>query len=300
MGVQARIPVIDFSAEKDISRAQIREALEVHGCFLLRCTESATLSLTEKMFEGLKSLFDLPDDTKNKYKSSRAYCSYMGKNPSVPFQESFGVNDAYNIESAQAFTSLMWPEGNPDFCNAMNGLSKKMLEVLLAMLKVICESYGAGSSYESFAKNTCAVFRLMKYLVPPSGEAIGLIPHTDKNVLTLLCENGEGLEIMSKDGVWSPLTIPQGCFLVIVGDLLKAWSNGRLHPMKHKVTISGNKDRYSIGLFTIPEDGVPVEVPKELVDNEHPIKYKPVTYNDYMSYYISNASEDAIEKFARV
>ncbi|CAM8910075.1 unnamed protein product [Rhodiola kirilowii] len=305
MGVEAQIPVIDFSAENDISRAQVRDALEVHGCFLLRYNKSATISLTDKMFEGMKSLFYLPDDTKRMYKSSKAYCSYNGKNPYLPLFESFGVDYAYNIESAQAFTGLMWPEGNSDFCDAMNGLSTEMLQVNLAMLKVIFESYGVGSSYESFAKNVCAVIRMTKYHVPPSGDAIGLAPHSDTSLLTLLCENAEGLEIMSRDGNWSPVSIPQGCFLVIVGDLLKAWSNGRLHPVKHKVTLGGNKDRYSIVHYTIPEDGVFVEVPKELVDNEHPIKYKPLTYNDYMSYYISNvnkdaAPEDPLEKYAGI
>ncbi|CAM8961582.1 unnamed protein product [Rhodiola kirilowii] len=318
MGVEALIPIFEISledlklgpnaanggcGENNDMRTKIREACEVHGCFLLRCNESGTPSLAEEMFEGMRSLFDLPDDIKRRYISKRPYSSYLGKDPIVPLQESFGIDDAHLVESSQAFTGVVWPQGNPEFCSALNGMSSIMLQLNLAMLKVIFESYGAGSCYESFAEKTSTVFRLMKYNVPLSGAAgMGLVPHTDKNALTILCQNDvQGLEIMSKDGVWTHLVVPHGCFFVVVGDVLKAWSNGRMHAVKHKVTISGNKDRYSCGLFTLPKEGVLVEVPKELVDNEHPILYKPFSYTDYVSYFVqSNNREDALEIYAGV
>uniref|UniRef100_A0A7N1A7U2 Fe2OG dioxygenase domain-containing protein n=1 Tax=Kalanchoe fedtschenkoi TaxID=63787 RepID=A0A7N1A7U2_KALFE len=141
----------------------------------------------------------------------------------------------------------------------------------------------------------------MKYNVPPSGAAVGLVPHTDKNALTILCQNDvQGLEIMSKDGAWTHVVVPPGCFLVVVGDILKAWSNGRMHAVKHKVTISGTKDRYSCGLFTLPKEGALVEVPKELVDSSHPILYKPFSYADYVAYFMSNVRDDALEMYAGV
>ncbi|CAM8966187.1 unnamed protein product [Rhodiola kirilowii] len=316
MNAEAKIPIFDIfmedlklgpnggCGENNDMMTKVREACEVHGCFLLRCNESDTRSLTEEMFEGMRSLFDLPDDIKRRYISSKPYSSYAGKNPVVPLLESFGIDDPHLDESSKAFTDVIWPQGNPEFCSALDGMTSRMLQLNLAMLKVIFESYGAGSSFESFAENTSSsLLRLMKYTVPPSGAVgMGLVPHTDKSALTILCQNDvQGLEIMSKDGVWTHVVVPHGCFLVVLGDTLKAWSNGRMHAVKHKVTMSGNKDRYSCGLFTLPNEGVVVEVHKELVDNEHPILYKPFNYTDYISYIVqSNNREDALEFYAGV
>ncbi|CAM8970476.1 unnamed protein product [Rhodiola kirilowii] len=299
MGAEAQILVFDYSLENMKLGPKVREACEVHGCFLLRCNDSEMSKLTEEMFEGMKSLFDLPDAIKRRYTSSRPFNSYMGKD----LYEGIGIDDAHLVESSKAFTRVFWPQGNSEFSCALNGMSSKLLQMNLAMLKVIFESYGVGSYYESFAeKNTAVVSRVMKYHVPLSGGGIEVRAHTDKNALTILCQNDvQGLEIMSKDGVWTQVVVPQGCFVVLVGDTLKAWSNGRLHAVRHKVTISGSKDRYSCGVFTTVKEGVLVEAPRELVDNEHPIRYKPFIYTDFMSYFVESMNmEDALEVFAGI
>ncbi|CAM8967440.1 unnamed protein product [Rhodiola kirilowii] len=301
MGAEAQIPVFDFSLENIMLGPKVREACEVHGCFLLRCNDSEIRRLAEEMFEGMKGLFDLPDDIKRRYTSSRPFTSYMGKD----MYEGFGIEDVHLVESSQAFTGVFWPQGNPEFSCALNGMSLKLLQMILAMLKVIFESYGVGSYYESFAENNIAViYRVMKYHAPPSGVGIGAKAHTDKNALTILCQNDvQGLEIKSKDGVWTQVAVPQGCFIVLVGDTLKAWSNGRLHSVRHRVTMSGSNDRYSCGVFAMVKEGVLVEAPKELVDNEHPIRYKPFFYTDFMSYLVESESismDDALEVFAGI
>ncbi|KAJ6743637.1 2-OXOGLUTARATE-DEPENDENT DIOXYGENASE AOP1-RELATED [Salix viminalis] len=67
------------------------------------------------MFGAMKALFDLPEETKNKHVNPKPYRSYLGNCPVVPFHESFGVDDAPTLDASQAFTTLMWPEGNPSF-----------------------------------------------------------------------------------------------------------------------------------------------------------------------------------------
>ncbi|CAM8961574.1 unnamed protein product [Rhodiola kirilowii] len=298
MGGEAQIPVFDYSLENMKLGPKVREACEVHGCFLLRCNDSEMPRLTEEMFEGMKGLFDLPDDIKRRYTSSRPFNNYMCKD----LYEGIGIDDAHLVESSKAFTRVFWPQGNPEFSSALNWMSSKLLQMNLAMLIVIFESYELGSYYESFAEKNTAVSRVMKYHAPASGAGVRAKAHTDLNALTILCQNDvQGLEIMSKDGVWSQVEIPQGCFVVLVGDTLKAWSNGRLHAVRHRVTISGSKDRYSCGVFTMVKEGVLVEAPKELVDNEHPIRYKPFIYTDFMSYFVESRNmEDALQVFAGI
>ncbi|KAJ6915504.1 hypothetical protein NC651_017489 [Populus alba x Populus x berolinensis] len=55
----------------------------------------------------------------------------------------------------------------------------------------------------------------------------------------------QGLEVQTKNGDWAQVMVPENAFTAIVGDTVKAWSNGRLHAARHRVVISGDRDRYS-------------------------------------------------------
>ncbi|KAL7166221.1 hypothetical protein ACSBR2_036996 [Camellia fascicularis] len=151
-------------------------------------------------------------------------------------------------------------------------------------------------------ENRSNSFRILKHKVPPSNDSVGmsLLPHTDKNFLTILSENEvQGVEVLSKEGnKWIQAKIPTGSFMVFVGDTFKAWSNGRLHAAKHKVIMKGDKVRYSCALFLLPKEGATIEVPQELIDKDHPLRYRPFTYSDFVSFYTANYGDQTLEIFA--
>ncbi|GAV74834.1 2OG-FeII_Oxy domain-containing protein/DIOX_N domain-containing protein [Cephalotus follicularis] len=306
------VPLLDLSGEGPgveqggerwkVLCNKVREACENYGCFMLSC-DKIPKTLRDDMFVAMKDLFDLPEQTKRKHQDPKPYRSYLGKCPIVPLHESFGIDDATRLDVAQEFTNLMWPEGNPNFCDTLNIMSSKLQELNYIVIKMIFESFGMEKHYDSHMKDTNSIFRVMKYNVPAPihDSTVGLVAHTDKNTLAILCQNEvQGLEILTKQGEWVLLTPPQDAFIVIVGDAMKAWSNGRLVAAKHRVMISGDKDRYSCGLFSVPKEGAVIEVPMELVDKEHPLLYKPFKFSDYFSYYVSNISDDALETYAAV
>lgn len=41
-----------------------------------------------------------------------------------------------------------------------------------------------------------------------------------------------------------------------------------------------------------------IEVPQEFIDKDHPLLYRPFKYADYLTYFVSNISDDALEKYA--
>ena len=53
----------------------------------------------------------------------------------------------------------------------------------------------------------------------------------------------------------------------------------------HKVTMDseGKETRYTAGLFTFVTKTV--EVPEELVDGQHPLKFKPFLHMDLLKFY---------------
>ena len=73
-----------------------------------------------------------------------------------------------------------------------------------------------------------------------------------------------------------------------------------MKPLKHKVVMSGDKERYSCGFFSIPNDGVTIEVPQDLVDKDHPPLYRPFVYSEYLLQNITNVNMDALQVYAGV
>ncbi|GAU15149.1 hypothetical protein TSUD_08870 [Trifolium subterraneum] len=307
------IPCLDFSMydprndqegseEWKIMSKKVREACENYGCFILMCDKNKFPC--EKMIIGMKDLFDLPEEIKGKHKSDVAFSSYESGNPYIPLLQTFGISDAHIGDNALAFTNLMWPQGNPTFSETMWTLCSKMLEFNSLILKMIVDAYDLPKQYNSNIEElkSRSNLRLHKYKVPAEvnkDSEIGLTPHTDKNTLTFLCQNDvQGFEVLPKTNKWIHVDIPQGGIVVIVGDTLKAWSNGRLHSPLHKVTMYGDKERYSFGLFAIPSEKIKIEVPHELVDDKmHPLRYRSFTYEEYFGHFVSTHNENALDEF---
>ncbi|PSS05820.1 2-oxoglutarate-dependent dioxygenase AOP1 [Actinidia chinensis var. chinensis] len=280
---------------------KVREAFEEYGCFIVEY-DKIPIELQEELFNATKMMFDLPQEKKHLYKKpSHRDGGYVVSNPFVPLYESFGV---YGDHEVRAFEKLMWPEGKPGFCEVLQSVNAKMLELNLLILRMTFESFGLGEYYQSkdLDHNIIGNLRAMKYKVPKENEqGIGLHTHIDKTILTILCQNSvQGLEALSPKGNWITLNVPKGGLVIIAGDAIEVWSNGRLKPLKHKVVMSGDKERYSCGFFSIPNDGVTIEVPEDLVDKDHPPLYRPFVYSEYLLQNITNVNMDALQVYAGV
>ncbi|CAL2234603.1 unnamed protein product [Prunus armeniaca] len=69
--------------------------------------------------------------------------------------------------------------------------------------------------------------------------------------------------------------------------LLRAWSNGRMHPVKHRVMMRGEKERISLGIFPVPTEGTIIKPPKELIDEEHPQIFKEFDFMEFFKFFSS-------------
>ncbi|KAF3450812.1 hypothetical protein FNV43_RR06901 [Rhamnella rubrinervis] len=289
MGAQTppKLPVIDFSKEDlkpgtsswfSISN-DVRHALEQYGCFVAQF-DKVSLQLHNSMFSELKELFDLPTETKVKNISDKPYFGYAGHSTTpyvAPLHESMGIENSTTLEAVQGFTNLMWPAGNDHFCETMFTYTKLVADLEQMVKRMVFESYGVEKYYNSHVESTTYLFRPIKYRVPAeiNESNVGCHVHTDKSFITILHQNEvEGLEFKTKDGdCWIGFEPSPSSFLVLAGDAFLAWSNDRIHSAAHRVVMEmGKKERYSVGLFAY-HNGI-IEVPEELVDDEHPLKYK--------------------------
>lgn len=95
---------------------------------------------------------------------------------------------------------------------------------------------------------------------PPPGDAVGIHPHKDTNVLTLLHpDRVGGLEVRSPAGAWIEVDAPADALVVNVGEMLELWSGGRFRATPHRVVNRSGLERFSFPFFVVPHHAVVVE-----------------------------------------
>ncbi|XP_050286345.1 probable 2-oxoglutarate-dependent dioxygenase AOP1 [Quercus robur] len=297
-----RLPVIDFSnldqkvhtPEWDLVRTQVLEALQEYGCFEAFFSK-VPLDLRKALLCATEELFDLPLQTKLRNISKKPYHGYVGQYPMVPLYESMGIDDSNISEKVESLSNIFWPEGNPSFSNTIQSFSERLSKLDQIVRRMILEGLDLEKYLEEHMWSTNYLLRVMKYKGPQTSETkIGLTAHTDKNIVTILYQNQvEGLEVETKDGEWINVKPSPDSFTVMIGDSLLAWTNGRLHSPNHRVMMTGDEARYSTGLFSIPKAGYIIEAPKELVDEEHPLLFKPFDHVQFLGYYYTEAGQKA-------
>lgn len=48
--------------------------------------------------------------------------------------------------------------------------------------------------------------------------------------------------------------------------------------------MTGDEPRYSVALFVTPKPGYLIQAPEEMVDEEHPLLFKPFEYIEYLDF----------------
>ncbi|KAK6148929.1 hypothetical protein DH2020_016454 [Rehmannia glutinosa] len=238
-------------------------------------------------FRASEELFDLPTDVKILNTSDTPSRGYVGQEPVIPLYEGLGIENANTREGVEKFTSLLWPSGNDPFCETALEFSKFVVELDQLVMRMVSEVYGIENSYETLLGTTSYLLRLIKYRVPSIDEtSLGIVPHTDKSFMSILHQRQvQGLEIKTKNGEnWILVDPSPSSFIVMAGDVCMAWTNGRIEPSTHRVIMKGSEERYSLGLFSFIKD-LKIQVPEELVDDEHPLQYKPFGHYEYIHFY---------------
>ncbi|XP_027344908.1 probable 2-oxoglutarate-dependent dioxygenase AOP1 [Abrus precatorius] len=295
-----KLPVIDFTNIRleannpnwEAVKSQVHAALVEYGCFEA-IFDKVPLDLRKAMLAAQEELFDLPLQTKMLNVSKKPYHGYVGQYPMVPLYESMGIDDANVCEKVESLTNIMWPDGNPSFTKTIQSFSEQLSELDQIIRKMIVESLGVEKYMEEHMNSTNYLLRVMKYKGPQTSDTkLGLSTHTDKNIVTILYQNQvEGLEVLTKDGQWISYEPSPNSFVVMIGDSLHAWANGRLHSPFHRVMMSGNDARYSAGLFSVPKSGYIIKAPEELVDEEHPLLFKPFDHVEFLKYYYTEKGQ---------
>ncbi|GMI96065.1 hypothetical protein like AT1G52820 [Hibiscus trionum] len=294
------VPIIDFSTqdlkqgspEWDSVKSRVREALEEYGCFEASFDE--VMVLRRAIFGVMEELFDLPLPTKQLCVSEKPFRGYFGS-PTGLF-ESMSTDDAHVVENIeQHLTTVLWPEGNISISKTLASFTQLTSRLETTILRMILESFGVEKYMDELIDSTNYQLRALKYRRPETGDpSLGIPAHCDTNLMTILHQNNvNGLEIRNKDGEWIDVKFSPNSFIVLIGESLSVWLNGRLCSPYHRVTLKGNTARYSLGLFAKLKGGYLVKTPAELVDNTNPMLFKPFDYEEFSKFYATQIARAA-------
>ncbi|MEO5673282.1 MAG: 2-oxoglutarate and iron-dependent oxygenase domain-containing protein [Chitinophagales bacterium] len=258
--------------------------------------------MIEELYREVKSFFSLPSEIKWKYERSelagqRGYTSFgreHAKHSSIPDMKEFFqfgqiVTDDDPIK--KEYPDNVWVEEIPGFndslVNAYRSFENSGAQLLraIALYLELPENY-----FEKKIHNGNSILRAIHYppITQEPGKALRAEQHEDINLITLLVgASAEGLELLTVEGQWFPVTALPGQIVVNVGDMLQRLTNDRLKSTTHRV-INPSKElwgtsRYSIPFFLHPRSEMRLDCLGSCISLENNRKYDPITAGDYLN-----------------
>jgi len=143
--------------------------------------------------------------------------------------------------------------------------------------------------FDGFVYNGNSILRSIHY-PPITTEPISAIraeQHEDINLITLLVgASADGLEILSKQNEWVPVTSLPEQIVVNVGDMLQRLTNNRLCSTTHRVVNPARQfwhtSRFSIPFFLHPKTSMSLRCLDNCIDENNTKLYDDITAGEYL------------------
>jgi len=137
--------------------------------------------------------------------------------------------------------------------------------------------------FEAHLTNPPSQLRLIHYPyaadAPPDEPGIGA--HTDYECFTILLGTAPGLEVLNGAGDWIDAPPVEGAFVINIGDMLEAWTNGTFAATSHRVR-KVKEERYSFPFFaTCDYHTVVAPLPQFIPAGSEP-KFKPLVSGEHL------------------
>nr|UXG53454.1 GA2ox7 [Liriodendron chinense] len=287
-----QLPILDISQPlKPPTLTSLSKACKEWGFFHIT-NHGISKQLQNNLYSLSKHLFSIPSDTKIQLGPSSHLKTYTPHFIASPFFESLRVSGPDFFASAKASADVLFHPPNPDFCKILQEYGSKMIELSKRIAVILLSCLGDGLEkkfYESEFNNCDGYLRIINYTPPQmiveEEELEGLGMHTDMSCITIVNQDEiGGLQVRSKEGNWMDIRPCEGTLVVNIGDLLQAWSNGRLRSSEHRVVLKRPVNRLSLAFFWCFEDEKVIWAPDEVVGEGNSRIYRPFVCLDYLKF----------------
>lgn len=252
----------------------------------------------DKAYELVQAFFDLPLETKLKYKmdngGQRGYTPFKtehakdNKNPDLKEFWHVGRELAATSQYKGVYPENVWPSEVVD-------LKKTFIEIYDAMdmtSKILLEAIGKGldvpaTYFDEMVTDGNSINRMIHY-PPTKGEdtknSIRAAAHGDINLITMLVgATASGLQLLERDGSWLDVNSKPGEIVVDTGDMMSRITNDVLPSTIHRVINpdSDSSARYSMPFFVHPHSNAMLKCIPSCVGTG--AKYADITAGDFLT-----------------
>jgi len=250
-----------------------------------------------------KAFFALPEETKHAYHipgggGARGYTPFgteKAKDAEVHDLKEFwhvGRELPEGHELSEYMADNVWPTELPEFRGTFLELYDAFDEVGGRVLEAIAIHLGlAREFFVPIVADGNSVMRLLRYPPIEGAEAEGAIraaAHGDINTITLLLGAEEaGLELLTAQGEWKAIDVPEGALVINVGDMLDRLTAGKLRSTQHRVVNprgeAAYRARYSMPFFLhFRPDYVIEQIPECRAERPERDWQLPISSHDYL------------------
>ena len=296
----ASVSLKDADRDPDGFAQKLGRSFEEYG-FAIIADHGIPDALIQRAEDQAKAFFALPDATKRRYHiegggGARGYTPFgieTAKGATAFDLKEFwhvGRELAHGHPFRDHMPDNVWPTELAGFRDTFEELFATFDRTGLKILKAIARFLRIDEDYFiDTVRDGNSVMRLLHY--PPiqgePGSNVRAGAHEDINTITLLLGAEEaGLELLTKDGRWIPVSPEPGELVVNIGDMLQRLTNGKLRSTTHRVVNPPperrGKSRYSMPFFLHFRSDFLIEpLPGTVPVGEQP-KWPPITANDYL------------------
>lgn len=299
------IPVVDLAAFSDPKKKasfvdELGKAYEDVGFVAVKNHGISDETIAD-LYRNTTAFFSQPQELKSKYEipglaGQRGYTSFgkeHAKGSKAPdlkeffqFGQTVVDGDPIQAEYPPNVTVTEVVDFTPTFFKAYRAFEASGSQLLRAIAIYLGLEEGY---FDPFVHNGNSILRAIHY--PPIKEepksAIRAEQHEDINLITLLIgASADGLEILSKQNEWVPVTSLPEQIVVNVGDMLQRLTNNKLKSTTHRVVNPPREkwgsSRFSIPFFLHPKGSMSLASLASCIDASHPKVYADATAGEYL------------------
>lgn len=297
------IPIVDISAARatgvpvgDVAR-QVDRACRDVGFFAVT-GHGLDDELRASVLAAAREFFALPSDVKHAVSiehspNHRGYSGIAAERlqPDLPadLKESFDIgleNAADDPDMSPLDGPNRWPN-LPELRDLLLDYQDRAIDVAILVMRIIAVANRLPVDYfDACHERSLAALRILRYPRADERSAaaqLGCGAHSDYGSLTLLFSDGTpGLQLLTADGDWVDVEVPDGALVVNIGDLMQRWTNDAYRSTVHRVIPPIDGERYSVPLFVTPSWSTEVECLPSCCSTGNPPRYSPVLAGEYL------------------
>ncbi|XP_027367087.1 protein DOWNY MILDEW RESISTANCE 6-like [Abrus precatorius] len=296
----SNIPIIDLNeaqSNRTNTIQKIIKASEEFGFFQV-INHGISMNLMNETRSVIKELFQLPAEEKQKLCSDdpSKQCRMLTSSANYATEKVHQWRDSFRhpchpLEQWQH----LWPENPTRYRECIGACSVEVKKLASRILSLISEGLGLKCGYfENDLSGSMGLGINYYPACPEPSLTLGIIKHSDPNLITILMQDDVcGLQVF-KDAKWIAVEPLPHAFVVNIGYQLQIMSNGKLRSAEHRAVTNSRDARTSVAFFVSPTEESMIEPAEALTDEHHPPLFKSFKYKDFHAYYFQKHGDTEV------